>query len=244
MDWFNGFVVPGRWAREYVLHFSTSAQNKPILMLPNIVDERRFRDGVAERRQSRQALLERWGLGDSKPIFLTVARLEPIKGVQQLVEALLTFATVEQITLLIAGGGSQSSKLEKIVRRSGFEQSIRLLGHLSESEILDMLALANAFVLPSLGDCYPLAAIEAAFAGLPLLLSDRVGCHPETLVPQHNGLLFNPYDSSSIQSCFDQFLRLESKQWIEMGRRSLELAEKHFGTQRAISRFVDELIKL
>ena len=163
---------------------------------------------------------------------------------EQLIRALLTFRYVDRIMLFVAGSGSLSDELETIVHQTGFEQNIRLVGFLDEEEILDLLAVADALILPSLGDPYPLAVIEAAFAGLPLLLSDRVGCHLETLVPQYNGFLFDPYDPSSIQNCLEHFLRLEPEQWAEMGLRSQEIAEERFSTERVVSQFFSDLIRL
>jgi glycosyltransferase involved in cell wall biosynthesis len=252
MGSFDGFVVPGRWAREYVLHFAPSAAEKPMLNLPNVVDESRFRDAVAERRTRRQELLSKWHLGGHAedqpgPILFTAARLEPIKGIQEL---LLAFgmaarsAQSEPGMLLIAGDGALRDDLQGFICGEGIEDKVRLLGFLDEPDILDLFALADAFILPSLGDPYPLAAIEAAFAGLPLLLSDRVGCHPEVLLPGENGFLFDPCDPSSIQHCLARFVLLGPQKWAEMGARSREVAEERFSTGVVVARFVDELLSL
>ena len=115
---------------------------------------------------------------------------------------------------------------------------------MSEAEILDLLSLADGFILPSLGDPYPLAVIEAAFAGLPLLLSDRVGCHPDALLPGENGLLFDPHDLDSIQRCLGEFIALGPQVWAAMGAQSLKVAEDRFGTERVVTRFVDDLLQL
>jgi glycosyltransferase involved in cell wall biosynthesis len=244
MDSFDGYAIPGYLAREYVLHFSPSAAQKPLLELSNVVDEGRFRDSVTERRKRRQELLVKWRLEESnRPILFTAARLEPIKGIRELLRALVEVPTTP-VTLLVAGDGSLRLELQAVVRQAGLEDRIRLLGYLDESEILDLLALADAFVLPSLGDPYPLAVVEAAFAGLPLLLSDRVGCHPEALVPGENGLLFDPYDQASIQARVEHFVVQGPEGWSGMGARSLEIAEDRFSTERVVTRFVNGLLRL
>lgn len=131
MDKFDGFVVPGQLAKEYVLTYAPSAKNKPVLELPNVVDERRFRDGVAERREASPDLFARWHLADSpKPILLTLARLEPIKGVQELIHVLCTSSLHKRLTLLVAGEGSLRAQLEATVARAGAGDAIRFLGHL------------------------------------------------------------------------------------------------------------------
>jgi glycosyltransferase involved in cell wall biosynthesis len=244
IDSFDGYAVPGAWAREYILHYAPSAADKPMLNLPNVVDERLFRDGVVKRRAHRQELLAKWHLEErQRPILFTAARLEAIKGIKELLLALASMQA-SPVTLLIAGEGALRAELETLIREAGLENRLRLLGFLGEPEILDLLSLADGFILPSVGDPYPLAVIEAAFAGLPLLLSDRVGCHPEALLPGANGFLFHPHDLDSIRRCLGEFVDLGPQVWAEMGKRSLERAEDRFGTERVVKRFVRELLQL
>jgi glycosyltransferase involved in cell wall biosynthesis len=245
MDNFDAYVVPGQWAREYVLEFAPSAPHKPILPLPNVIDETLFRDKVSLYRRQRSKLRSKWEINEEcHPVLFTAARLEPIKGIRELICAITSSKRFKPATLLIAGDGVLRYELQSIVAEAGLQENIHFLGFLNEAQILEILALADGFILPSLGDPYPLAVIEAAFAGLPLLLSNRVGCHLEVLVPQQNGILFDPYDQVSIQNCLEHFLNLEPQQWVEMGYRSLEIAEERFCTNQVVSCFVDALIKL
>ncbi len=242
---YDAYVVPGTWAREYVMEYAPSAATKPFLNLPNIVNERLFRNKTEELRQQRAALRQKWGCDSPKTtILLTVARLEPIKGVSELVNALLNFRGLEKLILLIAGSGALKEKLERQVQDAGRQENIRFLGYQAEAQILELFSLADGFLLPSLGDPYPLVVIEASFAKLPLLLSDRVGCRPEALKPGDNGLLFNPYDAGSIQAAIETFLEAGPIEWDEMGRRSLETAEAVFSTRQVVPHFVEELQKL
>lgn len=244
IDSFDGYAVPGAWAHEYILHYAPSAAEKPMLDLPNVVDEKLFRDGVAKRRAHRQELLAKWHLEERhRPFLFAAARLEPTKGIKELLLALASMQA-RPVTLLIAGEGTLRAELETLIGEAGLENRLRLFGFLGEPEILDLLSLADGFVLPSLGDPYPLAVIEAAFAGLPLLLSDRVGCHPEALLPGVNGLLFHPHDPDSIRRCLVEFVGLGPQVWAEMGRRSLDLAEDRFGTDCVVTQFVGQLLQL
>lgn len=245
MDRFDGFVVPGQWAEEYVLTYAPTAQRKPVLWLPNVVDERLFKDGVAEQRSGASDLVARRHLSAApRPILLTVARLDAIKGVKELVAALCQTALHQRLTLLVAGEGSLRAELETVVADAGAQETIRFLGHQSEQQVIELLALADGFILPSLGDPYPLAVIEAAFAGLPLLLSDRIGCHPEALVPGRNGDLFDPLDAGGMAACVERFIEAGQSGWAAMGSASLQIAEERFATMPVLTRFVDQLLAL
>jgi glycosyltransferase involved in cell wall biosynthesis len=245
MNAFDAYVVPGQWAREYVYQYAPSAKHKPVLTLPNVVNERLFRDKVTQLRDQRMALAAKWNLADVKhPILLMIARLEPIKGVQPFVEALITVSPRLDCTVLIAGEGTLHQHLDTLIQYGNCQQRIRLLGHRTEEEILELMSLADGFVLPSIGDPYPLSAIEAAFAGLPLLLSNRVGCHPEVLVPGENGWLFDPTTITSIQDAIASFCLADTKVLETMGQRSLRLAEDRFSTDHVVASFADELMRL
>lgn len=245
MNRYDAYVIPGKWARQYVLEFSSTANKKPFLTLPNIVDEGLFRDGVANLRPRRKDLQKKWDVEKPGDLFLfTAARLEPIKGIKELIMALVSSTMLNEITLLVSGTGTQRNELETIVRKSGLEKKVRFLGFLDQAEILELLSVADGFILPSLGDPYPLAVIEAAFAGLPLLLSNRVGSHPETLIPGVNGLLFDPLKSVSIKDALDRFTKIGHEKRKEMGIKSLELAEAHFSSDLVVPQFVEDILKL
>lgn len=245
LDWYDAYVVPGAWAREYVMEYAPSAQQKPFLKLPNVVNEALFRDKTAELRQQSAALRQKWGCDSpGKTVLLTVARIEPIKGIRELIDALLNFKDIEQLILLIAGTGMLKEELEARVLEAGRQENIRFLGYQAEAQVLELFSLADGFVLPSLGDPYPLVVIEASFAKLPLLLSDRVGCHPESLQPGQNGLLFDPCNAESIQNALQSFLETSPAERQAMGEHSLQNAETVFSTRRVLPYFVDELQKL
>ena len=148
---------------------------------------------------------------------------------------------VEKITLIIAGSGSTQAKMEASVREKGLTQQIRFVGHVSGSDMLELLAIADGFVLPSLGDPYPLSVIEALFAALPLLLSDRVGSVPEALKPTQNGYLFDPTQPAQIQDAVWQFIQQSPAQRANMGQKSLQIARERFMAQPVINTFLDNL---
>lgn len=245
LDGYDGYVIPGAWAREYVQAYAPSAVRKPFLSLPNVVNETLFRVKTAELRKERAALRQKWGCDSpGKTVLLTVARIEPIKGIRELVESLLGFEKLDNLILLIAGTGALKDELETRVRDSGKEANIRFIGYQAESQVLELLALTDGFLLPSLGDPYPLVVIEASFARLPLLLSNRVGCHPEALQSGQNGLLFDPYQPESIREALRNFLGAGPGGWQAMGKHSLSNAESVFSTRCVLPHFVDELEKL
>jgi len=86
------------------------------------------------------------------------------------------------MVLLLAGDGELMPKLKKIVGGNDLTDYVRFLGQ--RDDIPDLLNAADMFVLPSLHEGLPGAAIEAQAAGLPCLLSDTISpeCNVTDLV--------------------------------------------------------------
>lgn len=137
---------------------------------------------------NRQAVRAELGLADDSPMLLTVARLTVQKDHASLV------AAVPQVLLhhpdarfVFVGDGPEQSRIEEIVRDNGLEKSVTLLGH--RSDLPDLLAAADLFVLPSLFEGLSLALLEAMAVGLPVVATaiqgtiEAIGTDHPFLVP-------------------------------------------------------------
>lgn len=245
MDHFDAYAVPGAWAEAYVRQFAPSAAHKPFLSLPNVIDDVGFREAVLYHGQNAEHLRVKWELTEARrPVLFTACRLTPIKGIREFIQVLIHMHLADRLTLLVAGDGELRPELEHLIAAAGCQEYIRLVGFRSEAEIQELLALADAFILPSLGDPYPVAVVEAVFAGLPLVLSNRVGCHPEVLEGGRNGFLFDPTDPASIAHALGVFLAVGPDTWRQMGTLSAEIAMERFSTTQVVGRFVEDLLAL
>ena len=105
--------------------------------------------------------------------------------------------------------------------------------------MLKLYAQADGFCLPSLSDPNPLATIEALWARLPLLLSNRVGNHPECLEEAQNGFLFDPQEASSIVTAVTRWLMLSPQEFDAYGAHSTQIARQNFSPEDCIRDFLD-----
>lgn len=129
-------------------------------------------DVAAIDRHMRAHGVERSGRGPVR--FLYLGRLEPHKGVTDLLQA---FGALRKdgppVELLLAGDGSLRGA---VAEATATDSAIRYLGHLSEERVWDAYAQADVFVLPSRVEPWGLVINEAMAAGLPVIVTDRVGC--------------------------------------------------------------------
>jgi glycosyltransferase involved in cell wall biosynthesis len=96
----------------------------------------------------------------------------------------------------------------------------------NSTALLDLFSQADAFVFPTLGDCLPLAVMEALAAGLPVITTD-VGALTEAVTHEDTGLIVPRDDPASLAQAIT---RLASDPVLcrEMGQRARETACERF----------------
>lgn len=121
--------------------------------------------------------------------FLTVSRLVPIKRIEMQLEALRVLREAHPHALLhIVGNGPHEHVLRKKVTSLGLEQNVVFHGYQS-GYILGALYLeCDCFVLTSDYEGWGMVVIEAASAGLPIIMTD-VGCAGEFIIHEESGVI-------------------------------------------------------
>ena len=137
-------------------------------VLPNAIDTRLFVYDEAVRREVRAEL----GL-DGKYILGMVGRLCPEKNYPFALELIAALRREEpDCVLVIAGSGEAQEAMEQKIRELDIEDHVKLLGR--RSDVNRLYQAFDIFMLTSVTEGYPVAAVEAMAAGLPVLLSDAI----------------------------------------------------------------------
>ncbi len=233
---YDGFAVPGKWAAEYVRNDCPDA---PVYHLPNTVDERVFRDQVLACRSTKDRIRNDLGIPKGKKILLLPARLTHEKGIIPFLTAISSLkpSVAQRFTLLIAGDGPLRKAISSWTDQHPWID-VRLAGHLEEQELVKAYAVADTFILPSLSDPNPLSVIEALWAGLPVILSDRVGNHPEALSSGVNGWLFDPTSKSALCNVIADWATLSDSELQSRGQASATIAQDKFNTETVVNDLV------
>ena len=106
--------------------------------------------------------------------LLFVGLLERRKGVHHLLDALAQASRQHpDLTLLVAGDGSEAGALKRQASALGLDGRVRFLGFRKDVSLL--LQETDAFVLPSSMEQQPLVLIEAMAAGKPLVVTATGG---------------------------------------------------------------------
>jgi glycosyltransferase involved in cell wall biosynthesis len=237
----DGYYIPGEASRGYVLRHDPTADSKPWITLPNVIDEARFpvrsdAASVAHRTQRRAEL----GVGPEMVVLLVPARLEPFKGVLDLVSALELMPETRCIHVVFAGSGSLAGEL----RRRVANLPVTVLGHVADHEMPSWYAAADVMVLPSHRDSSPLAAVEALRSGLPLLLSDAVGNAVDAVVDGENGWVVPVGDVPALARRLAAIAAMPAGTLRAMGDRSEQIHRERFDTPEVAAKAAQEFSQL
>src|SRR5947209_12533265 len=180
------------------------------------------------------------GKYDNRKVLLIVARLVEEKGLLPFLEGIgkLSRENQSKLAVRIAGSGRLRKPLEHSIARQSVD--VRLIGQKTASELAELYAQADGFGLPSLSDPNPISVIEAMWAGLPLLLSSRVGNYPECLDQENNGFLFDPLIPDSIAEAVSRWLELSDEQIGKFSDASSQIAQQKFVPEHIIRNFLDQ----
>ncbi len=115
---------------------------------------------------------------DHKKVILYVGRIEPIKGLDNLLEAVALLEDQDDTVLLIVGGkpgdDSELERLKSQARELGIGDKVVFTGAVPQCRLPTYYSAADVFVLPSYTESFGLAALEAMACGTPVVAS-RVG---------------------------------------------------------------------
>ena len=216
--------VSGRLAREQALVYGVPAARA--VTFGTTIDVTLFGERVDALRPERAALRARLGVGDEELLVLCVGRLIDEKGLDTLVEAV---AAVPSCRLVVAGEGPNRVALE-------CGKPVTLLGHVEGDALFEVYAAADVFALLSRREGWAVVVNEAAAAGLPLVLSDRVGAAFDLLRPGENGELV-PVDDPAAAAAALRRLALDPALRERYGARSREIVAD-WGYEANVEHFV------
>jgi len=153
--------------------------------------------------------------------LLYVGTLEPRKNLRRLLEAysLLSDTIRDKYSLIIVGGkGWGNEDINSITEQLNIKKFVKVLGYLSNKELVKAYSQAYLFVMPSLYEGFGLPVLEAMSLGIPVVTSNTSSL-PE--IVGDTAILVNPESVSSIKNGIEEVL-MDYKLRQKLSKATLE----------------------
>ena len=163
---------------------------------------------------------QQWGIKPHEIVVGTVARLVPVKGLLDLLQAAaIARKACPDLCLVLVGGGDLRPELETEARRL----ELRAVFTGMQRDVRPFIGMFNVAALSSHSEGFGIFLLEAMAASLPVVAT-RVGGIPEIVIPEETGLLVSPQDPQALAQAMltlvgDEGMR---KQMGLAGRRRVE----------------------
>lgn len=194
---------------------------RQIRMIPNAVDLGRFRNPL------------RVGVS-VEPVVLFVGRIQPVKGLDVLIDA---WARVRRLVphakLVIAGDGAILPQLRERAAERGVTDSVHFPGRITQLEAAAMYELADVYVQPSHLEGLPNSVLEAMASGLPIVAT-RVSGNEDLVVDHANGRLVPAANPDALAAALTELLR-DPELVKRMGTESRRLVEEQHAVPAVLS---------
>ena len=157
------------------------------------VDLNRF--SVPERAACRKEIRERYGLSYVDFLFLFVGMNFEIKRLDLVLKGVAALAAKrnKEVRLLVVGKGNVK-RYSSMAHDLGISQRVIFVNVVREVEKYYMAC--DIFAMPSKYETFGLVVLEAMAAGLPVIISGRVGAR-DIITSGHNGLILPDHPNAS-----------------------------------------------
>jgi len=205
-----------------------------IAVIPPGVDCDKFNPQKAKNN-----LLRQKGIAGDK-IILFSGRINPVKGLNFLIEAFQTVSrTFKNSKLVICGAetGNYKHELKMLTNTLGLSSRVVFLDPVSAEDYPSLLASCDIFVLPSMSESWPLSLAEALSMEKPVIATD-VGGVKEIVQNNKTGLVIKPADTTALGDALIQLLQNEGLAH-RLGTNGRQFALNNFNWALLTSRFED-----
>jgi len=124
---------------------------------------------------SKESARQYLGFGNDK-IILFVGRIDPLKGIDKLIQAIPYLQNIQRLKLVVIGGGENSQReieqLQKLACKLNIQDSVTFLGLIKHEQLPYFYSAADVCVVPSYYESFGLVALESLACGTLVVATD------------------------------------------------------------------------
>lgn len=218
----DGVTAVSRFLKEKTL--TNYGIQKEIEVIPNFIDTEKYKRVPSPKLQRSLA-------PNDEKILMHTSNFRAVKRVDDVVRI---FHRVQQkipSKLVLIGDGPERSNCEQLCRELGIFDRVKFVG--KQTEIVDLLSVADIFLMPSQSESFGLSALEAMACEVPVV-SSSVGGLPELVAHGETGFIAEIGDVERMAKYTVELLTNSAKH-----KQFAAAARKRAGDLFALDKIVD-----
>jgi glycosyltransferase involved in cell wall biosynthesis len=193
----DGFLTIGSLNRAYYVRHGVP--ERKLFFAPFCVNNVQFSISTQQRQLCRAAIRQFFGLGSDTILVLFASKLTKRKRAEDLIHAYAKLAReFPDAWLFIAGSGEEDASLRRLVESYDVRR-VRFVGFKNQSELPNLYAAADLFVLPADAEPWGLVVNEVMSAGLPVIVSSEVGAGSDLVQGKGTGIVYPCGDLNALE---------------------------------------------
>ncbi|MCB9853115.1 MAG: glycosyltransferase family 4 protein [Phycisphaerales bacterium] len=224
----------GTYMRRHFARLGMS--DRQIVDCPHCVDDQRFereREAWLPRRASRRAEL---GIPEDALVLLFSGSLIPRKNPCLLADALGAIPSLDNVWLLMVGDGPLMEEASRRLKAVLGERVV-MLGFVNQLDLAQYYTISDVHVFPSRHETWGLVVNEAMIFDMPSIVTDRVGCREDLVIPDKTGYIVPNEDSAALAAAIKRYVDDPSLA-ARQGLAARELVRR-FSSQAAVDGIVE-----
>jgi glycosyltransferase involved in cell wall biosynthesis len=200
----DGCLAIGTRNREFYRHHQVGEEK--IFLTPYAVDNEFFMSKAASHRKQQASLREAYGLPLNKPVILFASKMAPRKRAMDLLQAYQQVRErAKDGALVFVGSGSEEERLKSYTHSQAIPD-VYFLGFRNQSELPQLYAISDLFILPSENEPWGLIINEVMCAGLPVIATEEIGAVADLVKHGENGFIYQTGDIAMLASNLELLL--------------------------------------
>ena len=165
--WGTHFFACSKAAARWIFEDELIKQNK-VQVIYNGIDTEKFKYDL----QAREQIRKEYNLENSY-VLIHTGRFTEQKNQKFLVRIFEKLIKENpNVFLMLLGDGELKGEVEQLVKQKGLDEKVLFLG--VRSDVNKFLSAADCYIMPSLYEGLPVAAVEAECSGLPCVFSKNI----------------------------------------------------------------------
>jgi glycosyltransferase involved in cell wall biosynthesis len=213
---------------ENAAQIGIKSKSDGLVHIGNGIDVNKFNPKKFDK-EKKLRIRQKFGLKPDTLVLTTVARVNPLKGYMDLIDAIAKLPSGNWHLLCVGEDEGQMEEIKDRINRLALESKVSMLG--IRDDIPEIMSITDIYILASYREGVPRSVIEAQAMEIPAVVTNVRGSR-EVVIDGKTGFIVPPHDPENLAIAINNL----------MVNRELRYQFGRAGRQRVLAEFNEEKV--